>query len=62
MKAYGRNEAVGLHSVDTLYPDKQDLIMLGASEANKSKNMTRKLQRKVARNGAKREIRSALAA
>ena len=62
MKAYGRNEAVGLYSVDTRYPDKQDLVVLGASQANKSKNMTRKLQRKVARNNAKREIRIAIAA
>lgn len=57
MKAYGRNEYCGLHSVDDIYPDKADLIFLGDALANKSKKMTRRLQRKTARNAARRLIR-----
>ena len=62
MKAYGKNEYVGLHHVYDDYPDKADLQLLGDSLAVASKNATRKLQRKTARNIAKREIRASLLA
>lgn len=62
MKAYGRNEAVGQHSVDDRRPDQQDCRLLGNSQATRGKGVTRRLQRKVARNIGKREIRKQIAA
>ena len=57
MKAYGQHEYCGRNSVDDERPDQGDCQKLGHPFANRSKGMTRRLQRKTARNKALREIR-----